>query len=156
MNENLELLTHIYETADMGAYTITTLLTKLKDKENKIKFMLEKEIKEYEYFINEAGKILEKNDIKPKKTSIMAKMGSNIGIMKETMKDNSDGASAQMLVEGITMGITVMSAKINSYRKIVDKKTLKLANKFLKFKEVEVEKLKKYMCVILILSTNRG
>ena len=36
MDENLELLTHIYETADMGAYTITTLINKLKDKENKI------------------------------------------------------------------------------------------------------------------------
>ena len=48
MDENLELLTHIYETADMGAYTITTLINKLKDKENKIKFMLEKEIKGYE------------------------------------------------------------------------------------------------------------
>ena len=75
----------------------------------------------------------------------MAKMGSNIGIMKETMKDNSDGAIAQMLVEGITMGITVMSAKINSYRKIADKKTLKLAREFLEFQEDEVEKLKEFM-----------
>ena len=145
MDANLELLTHIYETADMGAYTITTLINKLKDKENKIKFMLEKEIKGYEKYINISGKLLEKNDIKPKKTSLMAKMGSNIGIMKETMKDNSDGAIAQMLVEGITMGITVMSAKINSYKKIADKKTLKLAREFLEFQEDEVEKLKEYM-----------
>ena len=145
MDANLELLTHIYETADMGAYTITTLINKLKDKENKIKFMLEKEIKGYEKYINISGKLLEKNDMKPKKTSLMAKMGSNIGIMKETMKDNSDGAIAQMLVEGITMGITVMSAKINSYRKIADKKTLKLAREFLEFQEDEVEKLKEYM-----------
>ena len=145
MDANLELLTHIYETADMGAYTITTLINKLKDKENKIKFMLEKEIKGYEKYINISGKLLEKNDIKPKKTSLMAKMGSNIGIMKETMKDNSDGAIAQMLVEGITMGITVMSAKINSYRKIANKKTLKLAREFLEFQEDEVEKLKEYM-----------
>ena len=129
----------------MGAYTITTLINKLKDKENKIKFMLEKEIKGYEKYINISGKLLEKNDIKPKKTSLMAKMGSNIGIMKETMKDNSDGAIAQMLVEGITMGITVMSAKINSYRKIANKKTLKLAREFLEFQEDEVEKLKEYM-----------
>ena len=145
MDANLELLTHIYETADMGAYTITTLINKLKDKENKIKFMLEKEIKGYEKYINISGKLLEKNDMKPKKTSLMAKMGSNIGIMKETMKDNSDGAIAQMLVEGITMGITVISAKINSYRKIADKKTLKLAREFLEFQEDEVEKLKEYM-----------
>ena len=145
MDENLELLTHIYETADMGAYTITTLINKLKDKENKIKFMLEREIKGYEKYINMSGKLLEKNDIKPKKTSLMAKMGSNMGIMKETMKDNSDGAIAQMLVEGITMGVTIMSAKINSYRKIADKKTLKLAKEFLNFQEDEIEKLKEFM-----------
>ena len=129
----------------MGSYTITTLLNKLKDKENKIKFVLEREIKDYAKYIKEAGKQLEKNDIKPKKTSIMAKLGSNMGIMKETMKDNSDGAIAQMLVEGITMGVTVMSAKINSYKKIVDKKTLKLAKEFLKFQEDEIEMLKEFM-----------
>lgn len=145
MDENLELLTHIYETADMGAYTITTLINKLKDKENKIKFALEKEIKEYEKYINISGKLLEKNDVKPKKSSLMAKWGSSIGIAKETMKDNSDGAIAQMLVEGITMGVTIISAKINSYKKIVDRKTLNLAKDFLEFQENEIEMLKKFM-----------
>ena len=145
MDENLELLTHIYETAEMGSYTITTLINKLKDKENKIKFVLEKEIKEYEKYIKEAGKLLEKNDVTPKKTSWMAKLGSNMGIMKETMKDNSDSAIAQMVVEGITMGVTIMSAKVNSYRKLADKSTLKLAKNFLEFQEDEIEKLKEFM-----------
>jgi hypothetical protein len=145
MDENLELLTHIYETAEMGSYTITTLINKLKDKENKIKFCLEKEIKEYEKYLNQAGKLLEKNGITPKKASFMAKIGSNMGIMKETMKDNSDSAIAQMVVEGITMGVTIISAKINSYRKIADKSTIKLAKKFLEFQEDEIEKLKSFM-----------
>lgn len=145
MDENLELLTHVYETASMGSYTITTLINKLKNKENKIKFTLEKEIKEYEHYIKVCEKLLTKNDITPPKTSFMAKMGSNIGIMRETMMDNSDSALAQMLVEGITMGITIMSAKINSYRKNADRKTLKIAKDFLKFQEDEVEKLKAYM-----------
>ena len=145
MNENIELLTHIYETAEMGSYTITTLLNKIKTKENKIKFTLEKEIKEYEKYLKEAEKLLKKNDVEPKKTSFMAKMGSNMGIMKETMMDNSDAALAQMLIEGITMGITVMSAKVSSYKKIADKKTIKLAKEFLEFQEDEVERLKAYM-----------
>ena len=145
MDENNELLTHIYETAQMGAYTITTLLNKLKNKENKIKFTLEKEIKEYEHYIKMSEKLLNKYDIALPKISFMAKMGSNMGIMKETMMDNSDGALAQMLVEGITMGVTVMTAKINSYKKNVDKKVLKIAKDFVKFQEDEIEKLKAFM-----------
>lgn len=145
MDENLELLTHIYETAEMGSYTITTLINKIKSKENKIKFVLEKEIKEYEKYLKVAEKLLIKNNVTPKKSSFMAKMGSNIGIMKETMMDNSDAALAQMLIEGITMGVTVIGAKVSSYKKIADRKVLKLANDFLTFQEDEIERLKAFI-----------
>jgi len=145
MDENLELLTHIYETAEMGSYTITTLINKIKSKENKIKFVLEKEIKEYEKYLKVAEKLLVKNNVTPKKSSFMAKMGSNIGIMKETMMDNSDAALAQMLIEGITMGVTVIGAKVSSYKKIADRKVLKLANDFLTFQEDEIERLKAFI-----------
>lgn len=145
MDENLELLTHIYETAEMGSYTITTLINKIKSKENKIKFVLEKEIKEYEKYLKAAEKLLIKNNVTPKKSSFMAKMGSNIGIMKETMMDNSDAALAQMLIEGITMGVTVIGAKVSSYKKIADRKVLKLANDFLTFQEDEIERLKAFI-----------
>ena len=63
----------------------------------------------------------------------------------ETMKDNSDPAIASMVIEGLTMGIVEMETKIESYKKIVDKKILKLSNKFLKFQEEEIEKLKTFM-----------
>ena len=63
----------------------------------------------------------------------------------ESEIDNSDSALAQMLIEGITMGVTVMSAKISSYKKNADRKTLKLAQKFLEFQEEEIEKLKAFM-----------
>lgn len=145
MDENLELLTHIYETAEMGSYTITTLINKIKSKENKIKFVLEKEIKEYEKYLKVAEKLLIKNNVTPRKSSFMAKMGSNIGIMKETMMDNSDAALAQMLIEGITMGVTVIGAKVSSYKKIADRKVLKLANDFLTFQEDEIERLKAFI-----------
>ena len=145
MDENLELLTHVYETSQMGSYTITTLINKLKNKENKIKFTLEKELKEYEKYIKISEKILNKYNINPPGTSVMSKIGSNIGIMKETIMDNSDSAMAQMLIEGLTMGITLISAKINSYKKNADRKVLKIAKDFVKFQENEVERLKVYM-----------
>ena len=39
----------------------------------------------------------------------------------ETMKDNSDPAMAQMLIEGFTMGIVEMTSKIEKYKKVCKK-----------------------------------
>ena len=70
----------------------------------------------------------------------MAKISSKMGIAMETMKDNSDPAIASMVIEGLTMGIVEMETKIENYKKLVDKKILKLSTKFLKFQEEEIEK----------------
>ena len=47
MNENSELVLHIYKDAEMSAYSLTRLLKDLKDKDNKIKKTLEDILKEY-------------------------------------------------------------------------------------------------------------
>ena len=54
MNENVELLEFIYKTAEMGSFTLTKLINELKDKENKIKKVVEDEIKGYEKYIKES------------------------------------------------------------------------------------------------------
>ena len=145
MNENNELLEFIYENAEMGSYTITILLKELKNKENKIKTLLQSELKTFEQYIKKTEKLLLKMDIKPKKSSEMSKMGSKMGIMFETMKDNSDSAIAQMMVQGLTMGSVTLISKIDKYKEIVDKKYLKVAKSYLNFIEDEIDKLKVYM-----------
>lgn len=145
MNENMELLNSVYENAEMGVHTLNNLSDNLRKKDNKIKGLIEDELKEYNSFLKESEKLLKKNKIEPKKTNLMAKLSSKMGITIETMKDNSDAAIASMVIEGITMGIVEIQTKIENYKKLVDKKTLKLANKFLKFQEEEIEKLKKFM-----------
>ena len=145
MNENMELVMHIYKDAEMGAYATNNLLTLLLKKENKIKNILEYEIKEYEKYMNEAEIILEKNDIKPKTNSMMAKISSDMGIEMETIKDNSDAALAQMLIEGFTLGTLNMNSKIKKYKSVADKKSLKLAQNFLEYQEKEIKKLKSFL-----------
>ena len=145
MNENMELLNFVYENAEMGVHTLNNLSDTLRKKDNKIKGLIEDELKEYNSFLKESEKLLKKNKIEPKKTNLMAKLSSKMGITMETMKDNSDAAIASMVIEGITMGIVEIQTKIENYKKLVDKKILKLANKFLKFQEEEIEKLKKFM-----------
>ncbi len=145
MNENMELLNFVYENAEMGVHTLNILSDALRKRDNKIKGLIEDELKEYNNFLKESEKLLKKNKIEPKKTNLMAKLSSKMGITMETMKDNSDPAIASMVIEGLTMGIVEMQTKIENYKKLVDKKILKLSTKFLKFQEEEIEKLKAFM-----------
>lgn len=145
MNENMELLNFVYENAEMGVHTLNNLSDILRNKDNKIKGLIEDELKEYNSFLKEAEKLLKKNKVEPKKTNLMAKISSKMGIAMETMKDNSDPAIASMVIEGLTMGIVEMETKIENYKKLVDKKILKLSTKFLKFQEEEIEKIKTFM-----------
>ncbi len=145
MIENIELLQFIYENAEMGKYTTTLLLNILKEKENKIKGLLQTEIKEYEKHMMYALKILKKYKEKAQGTSQMSKISSKIGINLETIKDNSDSALAQMIVQGLTMGSTSLTSKINKYEGVADRKILKIAKDYLKYLKVEIDRLSKYM-----------
>lgn len=145
MKEKNELLMHIYGVSYMGEYSTNKLLSTLKNKNNKIKSLLEDELKEYESYKKKSEKLLKKAKIEIPNTSILTKMSSNMGIMMETMKDNSDASIASMLVQGFTMGIVEMETKINNYKEEVNKNTIKLAKNLLKFQQKEIENLKTFM-----------
>ena len=68
---------------------------------------------------------------------------STLSLIKD--KDNSDAAVAGMIMQGLTMGVVETSVKIDNYKDIVDKKSISLANDFLKFQESSVENLKKFL-----------
>lgn len=108
MNENMELLNFVYENAEMGVHTLNILSDTLRKRDNKIKGLIEDELKEYNNFLKESEKLLKKNKIEPKKTNLMAKLSSKMGITMETMKDNSDPAIASMVIEGLTMGLSLI------------------------------------------------
>ena len=145
MNENLELLMHIYQTADMGVYATKNLLELLRKKDNKITHVLEEELKEYEKYTQISETMLKKYDVDPKSSGIMAKMSSDIGMTIETMKDNSDPAIAAMLIEGLTMGTVEMNIKIEKYKRTNKKDILQIAHNLLEFQENEIEKLKTFL-----------
>lgn len=145
MNENLELLMHIYQTADMGVYATKNLLELLRKKDNKITHVLEEELKEYEKYTQISETMLKKHDVDPKSSGLIAKMSSDIGMTIETMKDNSDPAIAAMLIEGLTMGTVEMNIKIDKYKRTNKKDILEIAHNLLEFQENEIEKLKTFL-----------
>lgn len=145
MNENNELLMYIYQNVDMGVKATTHLINLLNKKDNKIKSIVEGQLKGYENFLKESKKLLKKNKIEPKEKGILADLGSSIGMNIEFMKDNSDTRIADMLIKGFTMGNLDIDKRINSFSGGADKKILKLAKDLKKFGEENIELLKPYL-----------
>ena len=127
MNENNELLEFIYKNSSMGVKSCTTLINILNGKDNKIKKIVEGELKGYENISKKASKLLKKHKIEPKEIGIVADISSKINMNMEMMKDNSDARVADMLIKGFTMGNVDISKKIDRFSQYVDKDILDLA-----------------------------
>ena len=145
MNENNELLLYIYENADMGVKSTTTLIRTINGKDNKIKKVLEGELKGYENFLKKSEKLLKKYKVEKKTKGIMADMGSFMGIKMEMLKDNSDARVADMLTKGFTMGNIDITKKIDMYKDDAEKDIIDLAKELLEFGKANIEYLKPYL-----------
>ena len=143
--ENEELLEFLYKNTEMGISTLTKMLDELQDKENKIKLWASEAIKEYEKYYKRTKELIKKYKVDVDGNSFMTKMGSNMGIKMEVMKDNSDSAMAHMIIEGVTMGLVDIETKINNYNNIADSKILNLANEYKEALKKQLETLKKYL-----------
>jgi len=145
MKEKNELLMHIYETCDMGVKSTTKLIDLLRDKDNKIKKLLEDELKEYEKYLSKSDKLLKKNKIEPEGIGMMAEMMSKMDMKMEVLKDNSDSNIAGILTEGFTMGVINMNKKIEAYKDDCDSSIIELARDIVRFQEKEIKNLKSYL-----------
>lgn len=146
MNENQELLTYIYQNTKMGVTNCKDLLKNLNGKDNKIKKIIEDELKEYEKLLKNSEKLLKKYKISnPKDKGLIADLMSKVGMNMELLKDNSDARVADMLTKGFTMGNVDISKKIDRYEKETDKDILKLAKEVLDFGKKNIEILKPYL-----------
>lgn len=145
MKENSELVLHIYQDAEMACYTISKLLNDLKEKDNKIKKVVENVLKEYEEWKQKSKKYLKKENSEISENGMMAKMMAGMSIKKEVKSDNSDAAIADLLIQGVAMGTLSMEKKLKQYEGEASKKELSLAKDFLKFQEKTINTFKEYL-----------
>lgn len=145
MKEKNELILHIYQDAEMACFTLDKLINDLKEKDNKIKKLVEDIYKEYEVWKQKTKNILNKENAEISENPTIAKFMAGVSINKEVKSDNSDSAMADMLIQGISMGSIDMTKKIKAYKEDVNKTDLNLAKDFLKFQEKTIEELKKYL-----------
>lgn len=145
MNERIELYKHIYQDSEMSLSSLENLKKDLKNKDNKIKDILDDIISGFIAYKKYSEKVLKKSKCELEEESTMTKMMAKMGIKKEVLNDNSDSHMADLLIQGISMGSINMEKKIDDYKDIVPGKDLKYAKKFLRFEQEKIEELKKYL-----------
>lgn len=145
MNEKIELYKHIYQDSEMSLSSLEELKKDLKNKDNKIKGILDDIIDGFKEYKKYSKKVLEKCKCEVEEDSFMVKMMANMGIKKEVLNDNSDSHMADLLIQGISMGSINMEKKIDDYKDKVPSKDIRYAKKFLKFEQEKIEELKKYL-----------
>lgn len=145
MNENSELLLYIYENIDMGVKSCTKLIRLLNNKDNKIKKIVEGELKGYEELMSKCKSLMKKFKVSKKTKGFMADVGLSMGMSMEMMKDNSDARIADMLTKGFMMGNVDIGKKIDMYKEDAKSEILDLAKELLSFGKANIELLKAYL-----------
>lgn len=141
-NENINALDEINKGACMGKDAIQFTLDKVKD--NKLKEVLKKQYSDYELIADEIEKLYpEYNNGEPHKTNVITKTMTWYGIEMKTMNDQSNSKIAELLLQGVNMGIIEGKKILNN--KDLDKKVVDIINKYVSMQEVAVEVLKEYL-----------
>lgn len=145
MNKECTLIEKIYKDAAMGRYSTQKLMENLKGKDNKITDDVEEIFEGYSSFEEKAKEVLISCNMTPEEEGSIAKMMSSMGIMKEVLTDNSDPAIADLLIQGISMGVIEMEKRMKGASDDINKDHIKLAKEFLKFQEKAQKKMEKYL-----------
>ena len=107
--------------------------------------MLEAIVKGHEHFKKESLKLIKKHKGELVKPSIMAKMGSWMGVKMEVSNDNSDSRLADMMIRGLDMGVIELDKRIKSFDNKTSLKVKKLAKELRKFELESIDILKAYL-----------
>ena len=126
----------------MGIDAISFVLDKVKD--NNLKKELEKEESDYNAIKKDIEAIYPKyNDGKPHETGVMTKAMTWSGIEMKTLMDDSNSKIAELLLQGVNMGI-IEGRRILNQKKI-NKEVNDLVSRYVLMQEKSVEILKNYL-----------
>lgn len=143
MEENINILNELNKGACMGMDSINIIKDKIKDKE--FKNAVENIYKKYEEVSRNINKLYYKYDRvdDPKTTNPISKAMLWSGIEINTLADTSDSKLAELLLNGINMGIIEGRKILNN--KFSDIEVEDLIKEFIRMQEGSVEELKQYL-----------
>ena len=142
MKENINALDEISKGSSMGMDAINFILDKTED--DSLRKEIESEYNEYEKISKHIDKKYSKyNDGKPHKTNAMNKAMTWSGIEMKTMNDNSTSKLAELLIQGVNMGIIEGRRILN--KKCINKEVEELVKEYEQMQEKNLDNLKKYL-----------
>lgn len=140
--ENINALDEIHKGACMGMDALNFVLDKVEDE--KLKGVLNKQYEDYQSIAKSIEDIYPKyNDDKPHETSAMNKAMTWYGVEVKTLTDKSNSKIAELLLNGVNMGI-IEGRKILNKKKI-NEEVEKIVSKYVSMQEVSVDVLKEYL-----------
>ena len=141
-NENINALDEIHKGACMGKDAIHFVREKVED--NDLKQELDREYEEYQNVAQEIEDIYPKyNDGKPHETTAMNKAMTWTSVEMKTMNDDSTSKIAEMLLQGVNMGI-IEGRRILNEKKI-NEEVNAIVDKYVTMQEKNVDILKTYL-----------
>lgn len=140
--DNINALDEINKGTHMGMDAVDFILKIVEDKE--LSGVLNKQYADYEKIAKKIEEIYPKyNEGRPHKTSFMTKVMTWHGIEMETSKDKSNSKIAELLLNGVNMGIIEGKKILNN--KQLDKEVEEIINEYVDMQEKSVEVLKEYL-----------
>ncbi len=140
--DNINALDEIHKGATMGIDAVSMILEKVKAKD--LKQVLTKQLHSYQDIAKKINEIYPKyNEGKPHSTNLMNKAMTWSGIEMKTMNDDSNSKLAELLLQGVNMGI-IEGRKILNKKKI-DEEIEFIVSDYVTMQEKTVEILKKYL-----------
>lgn len=141
-SENINALDEICKGACMGMDAIHFILEKVDN--NDLKEYLQKDYEKYEKIKEEIEEIYpEYNDGKPHETNAMNKAMTWYGIEMKTLTDDTTSKLAELLLQGINMGIIEGRRILN--KKEIDNRVNEIVSEYVSMQEMSMEVLKKYL-----------
>ena len=141
-SENINALDEICKGACMGMDAIHFILEKVDN--NDLKEYLQKDYEKYNKIKEEIEEIYpEYNDEKPHETNVMNKAMTWYGIEMKTLTDDTTSKLAELLLQGINMGIIEGRRILN--KKQIDNKVNEIVSSYVTMQETSMEVIKKYL-----------
>ncbi len=142
MNNPEYILNQLTKGIKMGMDSISTISEQISDKElkNDLKFQYD----EYNNILNQVDTELKNYDAFPKELNPMQKAMGWMTIKWSTLDDKSDSKIAEMMLQGLNMGI-IEGVKLSNNNKNAEGNIPTILNNFINFQENSIQKLKKYL-----------
>ena len=142
-NQDLNILDEVNKGATMGMDAISFVSEKI-DNDDDFKNVLDTEYTKYQKISQRVNDLYcQYTDKEPHETNAMNKAMTWYGIQIRTMTDSSASKLAELLLQGLNMGVIEGRRLLN--QKDGDSKVLNLVNEYVNMQEKYVEEMKEFL-----------